>query len=192
MIRFVSVGKDIYCNNEPEIFAFSWFDTTVDRYIEICDTVVWGSWEEFEKDCQLEMAENPNRKIDIGRFYCLFQEPDKMAKLEVELKAPLTPAKYAEQLRRITKSQGLTVEQLYEILEDYPEDKLVKYISKTMTIKELAHVLGKDPDIVKDHLNLVHSAEYANQLPQLMVRNGLTIEQIAEILENYPEKEENK
>jgi len=126
MIRFVSVGKDIYCNNEPEIFAFSWFDTTVDRYIEICDSVIWSSWEEFEKDCRLE----PKRKIDIGRFYQLFQEPGKMAKLEME-ETPLTPAKYAEQLRRIMKCENLTVEQLaekiektpqqlYEILENYP------------------------------------------------------------------------
>ncbi len=69
MIRFVDLGRQLYVDEDdmdmPQQFCF--YNTTVDQFVTVCDTQVWRTWADFEKDCALDNEV----KIDIKRFKSL-------------------------------------------------------------------------------------------------------------------------
>ena len=52
MIRFVNVTGQIYLDLEEgdSGVEFAYYDTVRDKFIRVCESEVWDSWDEFRKD----------------------------------------------------------------------------------------------------------------------------------------------
>lgn len=69
MLRFIDLGNQI-CDDYKE---FAWYDTVVDRFIEIYDSYTWHTWKEFESDCRKRDIMHDSM-MDIVRFKRLFPD----------------------------------------------------------------------------------------------------------------------
>ena len=69
MIRFINVTNDMYpYNNDDEFIEFAWYDTVTDRFVDLCGTQTWNSWESFAAD----LREFGWRNMNLERFKDLF------------------------------------------------------------------------------------------------------------------------
>jgi len=72
MIRFIDVTEDMWPRPpgcEQDMFEFCWYDTVIDKFVQLGEYQTWHSWPDFEED-YIEFG--PWRENKIERFKSLF------------------------------------------------------------------------------------------------------------------------
>lgn len=58
MIRFINIEDGVYPFSESkDCPQFSWWDTISDEFLTFNDEQMWDSWDDFEKDFNLELID---------------------------------------------------------------------------------------------------------------------------------------